>query len=284
MHGTGFPAFCPGLIGQRISRDECIGPEDSRRRSRRGVSRFSDYPNSVNSFDRPLQRASEPVRVAGLKLGRQDRARARLGMGPAPDQGLVSQRLRILREWRWSSYRAHAGYSVAPKWLTQEPLGRICGGKSQSERERAFRDYHEAPVREGLVASPWEELVAGVVLGTKAFARSLRLSLRGDRREQRELRELSKGASWEEIVKAVEGVRGEAWEDIQNRHGDWGRDAALWLGRQVGRLKLGELGERVGGMEYGAVGQAVRRFGARLEKETKLKKRMESLKTQLLHV
>ena len=54
------------------------------------------------------------------------------------------------------------------------------------------------------------------------------------------------------------------------RYGDWGRDAALWLGRHRGRYTLGQLGELAGGMDYAAVGKAVSHFGRRLEKESDL--------------
>ena len=39
---------------------------------------------------------------------------------------------------------------------------------------------------------------------------------------------------------AVERVKGEKWMEFRDRHGDWGRDAALWLGRRCGRLKLAQ--------------------------------------------
>ncbi len=36
------------------------------------------------------------------------------------------------------------------------------------------------------------------------------------------------------------------WEEFIDCHGDWGRDAAIYLGRQRGRLKLRELAELSG--------------------------------------
>src|SRR5437867_12217435 len=60
-----------------------------------------------------------------------------------------------------------------------------------------------------------------------------------------------------------------AGEEFSGRHGDWGRDAALWLGRRQGRLKLAELGQSVGGMDYATVGKAIIRF-ARGWKKTRL--------------
>jgi hypothetical protein len=56
---------------------------------------------------------------------------------------------------------------------------------------------------------------------------------------------------WLRIVSALEQVKGERWTGFANRHGDWGRDAALWFGRRAGGLPLGELGRLVAvvGME-----------------------------------
>ena len=55
-----------------------------------------------------------------------------------------------------------------------------------------------------------------------------------------------------------------------NRHGDWGCDAALWLGRRAGRLKLAELGKLAGGMDYAVVSKALARFGRRLALDASL--------------
>jgi hypothetical protein len=57
----------------------------------------------------------------------------------------------------------------------------------------------------------------------------------------------------------------------------WGRDAALWLGRHDGRMRLGELAQQVG-CDYTTVGKAVSRFGARLARDKGLAKTMEQLR------
>ena len=69
---------------------------------------------------------------------------------------------------------------------------------------------------------------------------------------------------WAGIVSALEKVKGENWAELSGRHGDWGRDAALWLGRKRGRYKLSQLGQLAGGMDDAAVGQAVSRFDKRI--------------------
>src|SRR5580765_8793378 len=52
-------------------------------------------------------------------------------------------------------------------------------------------------------------------------------------------------------------------EIFSKRHGDWGRDAVLWLGRYTGRMRLAELAALVGNCDYTTVGKAVRRFQLR---------------------
>ena len=89
---------------------------------------------------------------------------------------------------------------------------------------------------------------------------------------------------WSRIVSALEGAKHEDWEQFSRRHGDWGRDAALWLGRRQGRLSLAQLGSLAGGMDYAAVGQAVSRFGKRLERDPKLARELKRLETKLSNV
>ena len=66
--------------------------------------------------------------------------------------------------------------------------------------------------------------------------------------------------------------------------GDWGRDAALWLGRRRGRLTLVQLGQAAGGMDYAAVGQAVSRFVRRWEKDPTLRREVTRIESQLSNV
>lgn len=58
-----------------------------------------------------------PVRIAGLGLNKRQQAAARLGAIRAPHPELVAERFRQLREFRWSSYRAYAGYGPGVGWL-----------------------------------------------------------------------------------------------------------------------------------------------------------------------
>ena len=69
-----------------------------------------------------------------------------------------------------------------------------------------------------------------------------------------------------DVVRAVEAVKGEAWIEFRDRHGDWGRDLALYLARRHCGLTLAELGARAGGLRYAAVGPAIRSFERKLSR------------------
>jgi hypothetical protein len=54
----------------------------------------------------------------------------------------------------------------------------------------------------------------------------------GDQREQPSLRVLQPRPGWEQVVKAVEAVKGQGWLEFGDRHRDCGRDLAMHVARQ----------------------------------------------------
>jgi hypothetical protein len=64
--------------------------------------------------------------------------------------------------------------------------------------------------------------------------------------------------------------------------GNWGRDLTLWLGRMHCGLKLRELGELAGGLDYATVSVAMRRWAERVATDKKLMK-LQQRATQLLN-
>lgn len=87
--------------------------------------------------------------------------------------------------------------------------------------------------------------------------------------------------SWGQIVEVVDRLKGERWEEYMERHGDWGRELAMYLGRRWGRMKLREIGRAVGGADYAAVSAAVVRFGRRLPREPFLEKQLAAATREL---
>ena len=95
------------------------------------------------------------------------------------------------------------------------------------------------------------------------------------------MRKLEQRFSWADIVVCVGSDQRRKWDVFNQRYGDWGRDAALWLGRKRGRYTLSELGQLAGGLDYAAVGQAVSRFGKRLQNGDGLQRTLNKIEHEL---
>ncbi|MBU1909237.1 MAG: hypothetical protein KJ726_04240 [Verrucomicrobia bacterium] len=199
-----------------------------------------------------------------LGLGKNEKKAEALGLRkPSPE--VVRSRLETLRTHRWSSYREYAGYEKAVNWLkADEVLSRVKGGRE------GYRKLAEERMRQGRTENIWSQLRWGVVLGSERFAEEMRDMLKTGR-EVSARRELRKRVSWEDVVGAIEKTKRERWDAFVDRHGDWGRDLALWVGRRHTGLTLGELGARAGGMDYGAVAMSVKRMKLRLSHDKTLR-------------
>lgn len=86
-----------------------------------------------------------PVRIEGLGLGKRECKAEGAGIGPAPSPELVRARLRTLREHRWSSYPAYAGYSPRPTWLECDELWRRAM-RRKCTPTASYRWHVEAPL------------------------------------------------------------------------------------------------------------------------------------------
>lgn len=205
-----------------------------------------------------------PVRLGGMGLGKVDRQKMRVGAVGAPEAAAVKERIARLRRYRWSSYRAYVGLDRRPEWLECERVLELGGGKKQ-ERFRKYREFVELAVRQGLERSPWEQLQEQVVLGGKEFLQELRAHISGDAREQRGVKRLAQARPrLEEVIANLEKVKGLAWSEFRDRHGDDGRDLVLYVGRRGCGMKLGELASAAGMSDYSAVWIAIRRYEIRL--------------------
>ncbi len=221
-----------------------------------------------------------PVRVARLGLSKPERQRQKTAAAVDPGARLVAERLRVLRDYRWSSYRAYVGLAAGPGWLTREALMGASGGRTVREQRRAFAAYHEAPLREGRLERVWDRVVSGAVLGSERFVAEVRAAWKRRSAEEARSGEFGGGVAWKRIVEAVEAVHGGRWEEFRDDYGDWGRDAALYLGRLRGRLRLQELGQLAGGVGYTAVAQAIRRVRQQMDRDKTWRRRIDAVTAQ----
>lgn len=224
-----------------------------------------------------------PIRLRRLGQGKVARKLERAGVAAPPTREQVAERVRLLRGYRWSSYRAYAGYAPVADWLTCTTLWQRVA-RTSAGGARAYRSYVERYVRQGQEESIWPRLQAGMVLGSTVFVKQLRKRVQGNRREQPGLRRFDDPLPFSAVIRAVEQVRGETWDAMRERYGDPARDLALWIARRRCGLRLRELGALAGGMDYLAVSAAVRRLEKRLPHDRKLSKMREQVVSKLSNV
>jgi REP element-mobilizing transposase RayT len=222
-----------------------------------------------------------PVRVEGLGLSKSDQRRAKVMGCEDPGRELVNRRLRVLREYRWSSWRVYGGAEPAPGWLESGVIGKASGGRSRMERRAALRAYTEEPIRQGRLESPWQGLVAGLVLGQAEYARQIITGRKVNEEEQTEARRMRRRVSWQDVVGATERVLGEPWAESSQRHRDWSRDAAMYVAVRHGGLRLAEVVRELEGLRYQAAAQAVKRFALALAEDSGRRRFVSRLRREL---
>jgi len=205
-----------------------------------------------------------PVRVTSLRLNKTDRQQARTGRVEAP-AALIQKRLQHLRAYRWSSYRAYAGLQTPPAWLTKEIIFQL-GGAPKTGAAAKYRAYVENQIRQGLAASPWEELRDQFILGGAEFAAQIKTKTRAKLTEKNLSRWSRPWVRFEEVIQAVEKTRGETWAQFKDRHGHPGRDQVLYLARRATNLTVADLAAKAGLKQGPNVSMAVRRYQGLIEK------------------
>ena len=195
----------------------------------------------------------------------------------------IAERQAVLRDYRWSSYRAMIGLSAPEGGLiATDTLERFEG--SEREQQRAYAAF----VEQGLlrnVEDPRQHALAQSVLGHDRFLDRMRRVVQGrkagDREAARMKRQLLAERFEDVIARVARAYKTDAADLRKARKGRAGHEArqvAIWLTR---RLCAGALTARAIGKEMGLSGSAVAvaeaRLAARLKRDKGLKRRCERL-------
>lgn len=223
-----------------------------------------------------------PLRTRRHAMSKPERQALSTGKGKGAPAAEVSERLLFLNAYRWSSYRAFAGYEPEPPWLETTATASLIEGDPRRWRSK-YRALVEAGAREG-TDSPWPAVQAQSVLGGPALLEEVRTQIKEGRREIVGKRSLRRRRTFEDAVAIVEGHCRRPWAEFKERRGDPGREMVFWLARRHAGMTLGQLGERAGGADYAAVAMALRRFEWKMETDAKLKKQMQELEETMLYV
>ncbi len=214
-----------------------------------------------------------PVRIRSLGQGKEERAREKAGFmqeGPTAEQ--VKARLAVLRQHPWSSYHAYAGYAPKPDWLTCDRLWWHAGQEKGVDPKADYRRHLEDYVRQGVEEGVFARLTAALAIGGTTFIENLRRKVPKRAGGETNARSWRRLLPFAEVVRAIESVRGERWDDFIGRHGDYGRDLALHIGRLKCGLTLRELGKEAGEMSVPGVAKACERMLKRLKNDRKMQR------------
>ena len=115
-----------------------------------------------------------------------------------------------------------------------------------------------------------------LALGSEDFVNRVRRLIKGDRNEQKPVRQLKRvPINWRAITEGVTKVWREPWERASRRHGDPVREVAMVIGWRYAGMSLRQIGETIGELGYPAVSDALRRTIRRLDKDRSLQKKLK---------
>ena len=224
-----------------------------------------------------------PIRIKRLGFGRGERRQANEGRLAPPSQEEVGRCLEKLRTYRWSSYRAYAGYERKKKWLeTGVLLSRRKRVRDRAKQQEQYRKEMEGLARQGGEA-PWVEQVKnGFSVGSALFTERVKRLVKPGHEE------VGKGVvrqrcRFEDIVAGAESLASDKWERMKSRHGDWWKWLVMRTARRYAGMTLAEIGEQAGGMDYAAVSIGLKRFEIRLAHDKTIEKAGQKL-VELLNV
>lgn len=225
-----------------------------------------------------------PVRTAAYDWGKRRRKAENAGLSRDPTPEEVSSKLKAVREYKWSSYRAYAGYRMGLKWVELRKLLKRTGKRSRADQQKAYRKDVQAWIKRGVEETRVERLRDKLAIGTEAFIDRLKGGIGRPGREETGKARMSRRTKFEDVVHAVEQLKAEAWVDFKARHGDSGKGHVYWFSREFCGMTHSEIGAACGGVDYGAVCMALRRYETALEKNRRLRNDHNTVKKQLLYV
>lgn len=228
-----------------------------------------------------------PVRIGRLG-GHEHRSGADeqfVSLTEEPSDKIVRARVQMLNSYRWSSYPAYIGKVKKPDWLNTDFIHELFGLQPVHSFRAAYRRQLEEMAALGKWEVSWKESVkASVLHGPEKFVMAMLAELKGDRREQRAIREKERlGLEWPKILEAIATVWKEPWEVISVRRGNGAVGLAYYLGQRHAGITLRQLGRHMGEVEYPAVSVAIARFEKRLKTDRSLQKRLKQV-IKLLNV
>ncbi len=208
--------------------------------------------------------------MSTLGLGKhQKKAEAKGVLHPISVQ--LDERVKTLREYKWSSFPFYIGGKKAvPVWLERSEILMRLPEKHPFE---FYRGLAVQRISNEFDSNVLEKLSGRLAIGSSSFMEETR-KLAGDIDRNIDCKhELKNRVSWKRLIQVAEEIRSEPWDVFRFRRGDIGKAVVFRLARQYCGMTLREVGEKVGGVDYAAVSDLIRRYEKR-DKTDPLERKM----------
>jgi hypothetical protein len=160
-----------------------------------------------------------------------------------------AQMVRSAGDWPWSSYRATAGRTTAPSWLTTDWILSAFAGRA-GDAQIAYRQF----VSDGRgQPAPWEALAYQVFLGDDAFVDAMHARIEQHNRPLAE------------IPRSQRAGRARPIADYEKQ--SYSRDQAIAAAYASGGYTMQEVGAHFG-LHYSRVSRIVRDWERKAKRKT----------------
>ena len=191
----------------------------------------------------------------------------------AKRQRSEAERIGEVSRYRWSSLSGYLDGKKKALWMTYDAVLGYVGGSRQK-----YAAFVQEGIREGF-ATPWEGLLAQMVLGNPDFVEKLKkMKIKGSPKDQPPYR-MIRSIKAEALIKQAARCFGLAEADLTRKRGRHRLERALvmeLLHRYSG-LKQRMIGERLGNLDEGLVSRDCRAIRAKIKNDPKIRKWFEEI-------
>jgi putative transposase len=182
-------------------------------------------------------------------------------------------------QYRWSSYRATAGYEAAPEWLRIGEIAALFGDAEE------WRMNYRAYVDEKLTSEErlFDKVQRQIYLGTEEWAKSMRKLVESklwSDEHPRAQREVGR-PKMATIIDAVAAAVGASARDVRASHGGFARMLAAWLGWFEGLHRLRSIAASLRLKSTGRVSDLVAEADRALSDQPELRRRLDAAYARL---
>jgi REP element-mobilizing transposase RayT len=203
----------------------------------------------------------------------------------------VQEQLAALHDYAWSSYPGYVSQKAQQTFVTYSEIYGMVGGQDIRACRRQCRSFVEDPIRRRADCTVWDNLQGQTVLGDDGFMKWLHDRFVEkqvvDEKEQPGVKDFPRGPS--EISEIAKMVAQEfAVEDatLYQPRSSCREARAVFLALCCGsfghKMRLAELGKKLGGISNAALCLNRKRLAARMEQDVSLRQRVGKVKAKLI--